>query len=64
LNDGGCLVLGYRIYLDDGNNGPFTMKYELTEPFTTAYDIDMSVGATVGATYRVKIGVWNRIGEV
>ncbi len=30
LNDGGCLVLGYKIYLDDGNNGPFTVKYELS----------------------------------
>ena len=64
LNDGGCLVLGYRIYLDDGANGPFTKKYELTEPFTTAYDIDMTLGATIGATYRVKMGVWNRVGEV
>ena len=40
------------------------MKYELSEPFTTAYDIDMTLGATIGATYRVKMGVWNRVGEV
>jgi hypothetical protein len=38
--------------------------YELTEPFTTAKDLDMSVGFTVGATYRIKLGTWNRVGEV
>lgn len=64
LNDGGCLVLGYKIYLDDGNNGAFTAKYSLTEPFTTAYDIDMTSDGIVGANYRVKMGVWNRIGEI
>lgn len=40
------------------------MKYDLTEPFTTAYDIDMTLDGTVGATYRVKVGAYNRVGEV
>jgi hypothetical protein len=58
------VILGFRIYVDDGNNGPFTMMYDLTEPFTISQDIDMSTGKTVGATYRVRIGTYNNVGEV
>ena len=35
-SNGGCLVQGYNLYVDDGSNGPFTLRYELTQPFTTA----------------------------
>lgn len=59
------MVLGFRIYVDDGSNGLFVKRYDLTEPFTTAYDIDMDIpSAVIGATYRVKVGAYNRVGEV
>jgi len=65
-NNGGCLIEGYRIYVDDGNNGAFTLRYDLSQPFTTAYSIDMSdtLIYTVGNTYRVQIGTYNNVGEV
>ena len=45
INDGGCGIQGYKIYLDDGLGGPFT-EYDPTnvenKPFLSTYDIDMS----------------------
>lgn len=65
-NDGGCLITGYRILVDDGAGGSFT-EYDAAnvndKPFLTQYEIDLSSG-TVGNTYRLEVAAKNIIGEV
>ncbi len=65
-NDGGCIITGYQIFVDDGLGGAFT-EYDPTnvndKPFMSYYDIDMSTGV-VGNTYRIKIAAENIIDSV
>lgn len=59
--------MSYAIYVDNAD-GVFT-EYDSTnvrgKPFLSSYTIDMSaLGKIVGQTYRIRLGVVNRIGEV
>lgn len=66
VSDGGCSILGYKIFLDDGAGGAFTEVDPLivnSKPFLSSYDIDMSTG-TVGNTYRVYIEAENSVSSV
>ena len=67
LSDGGCRVLGYAIYVDDGD-GVFA-EYDAAgvrdKPFLSFYPIDMAALSKVpGNTYRIKLGAFNSIGSV
>ena len=70
MNDGGCQITGYKIYVDDGNNGIFT-EYDPVnvnnKPFMSEYIIDMSptgLNGVVGKKYRIKLGAVNNVDEI
>jgi len=69
-SDGGCGITGYKIYVDDGNQGVFT-EYDPgnvnDKPFLDTYTIDMTVATiagVVGSTYRIRIGAENNVDEI
>ena len=69
-SNGGCTILGYKIYVDDGALGTFT-EYDSADvndkPFLDTYTIDMSstgLNGVVGKTYRIMIGAVNSVDEV
>lgn len=66
-SDGGCQVLGYALYVDDGD-GVF-LEYDAGDvrgkPFLSTYVIDMAALAkAAGQTYLIRVGAENSIGEV
>jgi hypothetical protein len=66
IDTGGCVIFGYRIFIDDGLNGAFTEVSPINvndKPFLEEYQIDMT-GKTTGLPYRIKMVVVNVIGEI
>ena len=67
VDNGGCNITSYAIYIED----PDTTEAEYDslnvreKPFLSSYTLDMdSLGKTPGKTYKLSLGVVNRIGEV
>jgi len=66
-NNGGCPVLGYELYRDDGQGGEVTTKIEemaSDNPSLTSYTIDLSADGVVGQIYRFKIVGTNYAGQI
>lgn len=70
VDDGGCPVLGYHLYRDDGSDGS-DVDIELTglandNPSLTSYTEDLSgeVTALVGMVYQFKVKAYNYAGSV
>lgn len=66
VSDGGCMITGYKIYLDNGAGGAFTevdAANVSNKPFLNTYDIDMTT-KTVGNTYRIFIEAENSVSIV
>jgi hypothetical protein len=67
VGDGGCRILGYSIYVDDGAGlfSEYDSANVRNKPFLSTYTISMATPPkVVGSTYRIKVGAANSIGEV
>lgn len=66
-DNGGCPILEFAIYVDDADGvyAEYDSANVRGKPFLTSYTIDMAgLSKTVGATYLIKLGAANTIGEV
>lgn len=70
-DNGGCAVLGYRLFRDDGSTDQFSgdaLDTEITsltgdDPSITQHTIDLSGDGTLGFIYKFKVLVHNQAGE-
>lgn len=70
-DNGGCAVLGYRLFRDDGSVDQFSgdaldtpiAGMSSVDPSITQYTIDLSGVGTVGYIYKFKVLVHNQAGE-
>ena len=66
LNDGGCPITSYHLYLADGDEAsPFTEVESgaiSNQPFLTSFAFDSSA-LTPGERYRIRMGAENHIAE-
>jgi hypothetical protein len=65
---GGCPVLGYVVWVDDGAGGAFVEANEAQDPLVrdqpTLRQLQITRVSTIGATYRVKVVAHTEPGEV
>lgn len=65
-DNGGCSIIGYKIYIDYNLDGSFN-EYDASnvnnKPFLADYDIDMS-SQTSGNRYTIKVASVNDVGEI
>ena len=64
-NNGGCPILSYEIYFDDGSSGPFVTKAETDiseKPYLREYTFNFN-NAQTGLIFRYKIVSINEIGS-
>lgn len=70
-DNGGCAVLGYRLYRSAGSNDQFdttepaTLVASLsdTDPSLTQHTVDLSTGGTLGYLYKFKVEAYNQAGQ-
>lgn len=67
-SSGGCEILGYVVYVDDGANGDFVEANEDDDPLVrdrpSLRQLEISRLSTIGATYRIKVVAQGPAGEV
>lgn len=67
LNLGGCPVLGYQIYINNGLDDKVDIQvpsFNSLNPNLNNYEIDMSLSGVVGRTYKIKVKSFNDEGSV
>jgi hypothetical protein len=66
LNDGGCSILSYHLYIRELSDTAWTEVDPLLindRPLLNEYEIDTSM-FTIGHYYSLKLTVWNKVGDV
>ena len=62
LDDGGCEITGYSVFVDDGENGDFVAA-NLAQTILTGNEQEVTNVGDSGKTYRIKVKVFNQNGE-
>ncbi len=67
-SSGGCPILGYVVYVDDGADGLFVEANQDNDPLVrdrpTLNELTITRAPTIGATYRIKVTARGPAGEV
>ena len=64
-SNGGCPIVGYELYRNDGENDDLTIKIEdldSTNPSLSSHVIDLSADGVIGRIYRFKVRATNYAG--
>jgi hypothetical protein len=64
--EGGCAVLGYKIFMDDGNDSDLTTEVTGLDPRSpniNSFVIDLSTAGVVGLIYKFKVRADNINGD-
>ena len=65
-SNGGCPILGYEVYRNDGDNADLTIKIDdlvNDNPSLSQHTIDLSTDGVVGRVYRLKVRAINAAGS-
>jgi hypothetical protein len=69
LDNGGCSIEGYSVFIDDGNNGDFAEANFMNDinvrlnPSLSSVVIDRIDPLSLGRTYRIYVNAYNYAGH-
>jgi hypothetical protein len=68
LDDGGCSITGYAVFIDDGQNGEYVEAnvdndvLVRNQPSLSMLTITRVLASNLGMTYRIKVRAFNPAG--